>query len=116
MNPETTMKGCSLRFYLHESQRHNGALLYEWLLEQAKRSGIHGGSVFRAIAGFGRHGLLTEQHFFELAGQLTVVAEFVVSDTQADALLDVARAEGANLFYTRTAMEFDSIGGAAPPG
>lgn len=110
MTPETMMKGCSLRFYVHESQRHHGALLYEWLLEQAKRSGIHGGSVFRAIAGFGRHGVLAEQHFFELAGQLTVVVEFVVSDPEADGLLAAARAEGANVFYTRAAVEFESLG------
>ena len=87
MNPEITMKGCSLRFYMHENQKHNGALLHEWLLELAKHRGIRGGSVFRAIAGFGRHGVLAEQHFFELAGQLTVVVEFVVSDAQADALV-----------------------------
>ncbi len=116
MNPEITMKGCSLRFYMHENQKHNGALLHEWLLELAKHRGIRGGSVFRAIAGFGRHGVLAEQHFFELAGQLTVVVEFVVSDAQADALLVVAHAEGANLFYTRVGVDFGSIGGAAPPG
>jgi PII-like signaling protein len=28
--------------------------------------GIHGGSAFKAIAGFGRHGVLHEDHFFEL--------------------------------------------------
>ncbi len=114
MNPEATMKGCSLRFYVHENQKHNGALLYEWLLEQAKRSGIHGGSVFRTIAGFGRHGVLSEQHFFELAGQLTVVVEFVVPDVQADALLDLARADGAILFYARSTVDFGLIGATGP--
>ena len=114
MNPEITMKGCSLRFYMHENQKHNGALLYEWLLEQAKHSGVQGGSVFRAIAGFGRHGVLTEQHFFELAGQLTVVVEFVVPDVQADALLELARADGATVFYTRSAVDFGLISAARP--
>ncbi|MFT3790053.1 MAG: DUF190 domain-containing protein [Rudaea sp.] len=44
-------------------------LLYEWLLERARKLGIHGGSAFRAIAGYGRHGRLHEQQFFELAGE-----------------------------------------------
>lgn len=109
------MKGCALRFYLHENQKHGGVPLYEWLLEQARRSGIPGGSAFRAIAGFGRHGVLSEQHFFELAGQLAVVVEFVVSDTQADGLLDLARADGATLFHTRTAVDFGSIGATVQP-
>ncbi len=110
------MKGCALRFYLHENQKHRGVPLYEWLLEQARRSGIPGGSAFRAIAGFGRHGVLSEQHFFELAGQLAIVVEFVVADVQADALLDLARVDGAALFYTRAAVDYGSIGAAAPPG
>ena len=37
------------------------------VLEQAKKQGVRGGSAFRAIAGFGRHGILHEEHFFELA-------------------------------------------------
>ena len=60
--------GTYLRFYTHENRKHHHVLLYEWLLEQAKKCGIHGGSAFRAIAGYGRHGVLHEQHFFELAG------------------------------------------------
>ena len=72
--------GTYLRFYMHENRKHHHVLLYEWLLEQAKSIGIHGGSAFRAIAGYGRHGILHEQHFFELAGDLTVTMEFLLSD------------------------------------
>ncbi|MHB1592333.1 MAG: DUF190 domain-containing protein [Sulfuricella sp.] len=32
-----------------------------------------------AIAGYGRHGILHEYHFFELAGDLPVMVEFVVN-------------------------------------
>ena len=52
------MKGTLLRFYVHENRKHHHLALFEWLLEQAKKQGIHGGSAFRAIAGFGRHGIL----------------------------------------------------------
>ena len=81
------MTGTLLRFYVHENRLHRHIALYEWLLEQAKALGIHGGSAFRAIAGFGRHGILHEEHFFELAAEMTVVVEFVVSDDEADKLL-----------------------------
>lgn len=108
------MNGCALRFYLHENQKHRGKLLYEWLLEQARSNGIHGGSAFRAIAGFGRHGVLSEQHFFELAGDVPVVVEFVVSQQQADTLIEVARSDGAALFYSRSVVEFGSVSEAAP--
>lgn len=106
------MKGCSLRFYMHENQRHRGVPLYEWVLSQAKQRGIAGGSAFRAIAGFGRHGVLSEQHFFELAGQLTVLVEFIVSEQQSDELLRIVREDGAKLFFARFPAEFGLVGEA----
>lgn len=106
------MKGCSLRFYVHENQTCRGMPLYEWLLEQARQRGIHGGSAFRAIAGYGRHGILREQHFFELAGSVTVLVEFLVSEAEADALLALAGENDAPVFYARVAAEFGAVGPA----
>jgi PII-like signaling protein len=100
------MKSVVLRFYVHENRKLHGLLAYEWLLEHAKKMGIHGGSAFRAIAGFGRHGILHEQHFFELAGDLTVVAEFIVSPTEADALLDVIKTEKVHIVVVRWEADF----------
>ena len=103
------MKGTHLRFYTYENRKHGGALLYEWLLERAKALGVNGGSAFRAIAGFGRHGKLHEQHFFELAGDVPVLVEFILDDAQADALIAELRREHVHLFYARVATEFDEI-------
>ena len=104
------MKGIHLRFYIHENRKHAGILLYEWLLETAKKAGIHGGSAFRAIAGYGRHGVLHEQHFFELAGDLTVEVEFLVSEGEADMLLGILKREQVSVFYARTPAEFGITG------
>ncbi len=106
------MKGSFLRFYVHENRKHHGILLYEWLLETAKRAGIHGGSAFRAIAGYGRHGVLHEQHFFELAGDLTVEVEFLLSDEEAERLLELLREEQVSVFYAKSAAEFGVTLGA----
>ena len=103
------MKGTHLRLYTYENRKHGGALLYEWLLERAKALGVNGGSAFRAIAGFGRHGRLHEQHFFELAGDVPVLVEFILDDAQADALIAELRREHVHLFYARVATEFDEI-------
>jgi PII-like signaling protein len=111
------MKGVLLRFYVHEFRKHDGKLLYEWLLEGAKEMGIHGGSAFRAIAGYGRHGVLHEQRFFELAADLSVEVEFVVTDAEAERLLNLVRTARIETFYTRVAAEFGAIdgnGGATP--
>ena len=105
------MNGTYLRFYVHENVRHHHQLLYEWLLQHAKRMGVHGGSAFRAIEGFGRHGVLHSAHFFELAGEMTVEVEFILTDEMADRLLESLRQEKVNVVYARTPAEFGVIGG-----
>lgn len=104
------MKGTLLRFYMHENRKHRGRLMYEWLLETAKHAGIHGGSAFRAIAGYGRHGVLHEQHFFELAGDLTVEVEFLLTEQQAAQLLERLRSEQVQLVYAAMPAEFGLSG------
>lgn len=106
------MNGCSLRFYMHENQKHHGMLLYEWLFEQARRHGIGGGSAFVAMAGYGRHGVVHEQAFFELAGQNTVLVEFILDEAEAATLLQVAKDEGAPLFWAKFPAEFGVISDA----
>ncbi|MDG4585171.1 MAG: DUF190 domain-containing protein [Candidatus Competibacter sp.] len=105
------MKGNYLKFYVHEHRRHHGILVYEWLLERARKLGIHGGSAFRAIAGFGRRGVLHEDHFFELAGNLPVEVVFLVSDEEAAQLLALVEREKIHLFYVRMPAEYGVING-----
>lgn len=105
------MQGTYLKFYVHENRNHHHLLVYEWLLEQAKKMGIHGGSAFKAIAGFGRHGVLHEDHFFELAGDLPVEVVFMVSEEEAEQFLELIRNAGLTLFYVRMAAEYGVING-----
>lgn len=105
------MKGTYLKFYVHEHRRHRGVLLYEWLLERARKLGVHGGSAFRAIAGFGQHGVLHEDHFFELAGNLPVEVVFMVSEQEATQLLELIQQENIPIFYVRMFAEYGVING-----
>lgn len=100
------MHGTYLKFFVDERTRLHGILAYEWLLEKAEALGVHGGSAFRAIAGYGRHGIIHEDHFFELAGQLPVEVGFAVTDEEADRLLALLAAENISLFYVRLPAQF----------
>jgi PII-like signaling protein len=110
--PASATRGVLLQLYVHENRRHGHVLLYEWLLDEARRLGIPGGSAFRAIASYGRHGVLHEEHFFELAGDLTVRVDFAVTDVQAQALLAHIEREGIDLFHVTTAATFAGTGAA----
>src|SRR5579872_522091 len=107
------MKGTYLRFYVHENVKYRHQLLYEWLLQHAKSLGVHGGSAFRAIEGFGRHGVLHSQHFFELAGEMTVKVEFILTDELADRLLESLAHENLSVVYARLPAQFGVVGAIA---
>ena len=102
-------EGHFLRFYVHEGHRHHHLLLWDWLLQQANKLGIRGGSAFKSMAGFGRHHVLHEAHFFELAGSLTVEVEFIVTETESKKLLELIEREQIRVFYASIPARFGII-------
>ena len=102
------MKGVELVFFSYELHKHKGKLMHEWLLEFAKKHDVPGGCVFRGIAGYGRHGILHEEHFFELASNVPIEIVFLLSEEGAKALLALLDKEGIELFYSKSAIEYGS--------
>ena len=105
------VKGCYLTLFIREDRRHGDQLLYEWLLQTARELGISGGSAFKAIAGFGRHGVLHESHFIELGGELPIEVGFMLSNEEADLLLGKIRSEGLRMVYARMPAEIGLVEG-----
>ena len=104
------MQNVVLKFYVSEKQHHHGELMHEWLLRLAQQLELPGGSAFRAIAGFGRHGRLHEETFFELAGELAVAVEFIIDAQSAERLIAAVAAEKLQLHYVRYAVEMGTTG------
>jgi len=100
------MQGVFLKFYVSEYREHNGILLYEWLLERAKKSGFNGGTATRALAGFGRHGVLHTETFLELAPDLPVEVSFILSKEEAEDFMHLLQAENIDLFYVKFPVEY----------
>ena len=105
-----------LKFFVLEQQRHAGQPLYQWLLRRAAQLGLPGGSAFRAVAGFGRHHVLHEAHFYELAGELPMEVVFVADREQADGLVAEVAAAGLSLFHYRMPAESGVTGEPARDG
>ncbi len=98
--------GVCLSLYVQESRRHEGRLLHEWIIEQARAMELPGASVFRAIAGYGHHGRMHRQSYLELQGELPLEVVFVLSVAQSDALLAKLREAGVGAFWVRTAADY----------
>ena len=105
------MRGVSLRFYLCDERSKPGALMYERLLERAKNIGIPAASAFRAVAGYGRHGQTRETHFNELPGDQPILVEFLLSEEDANHLMDSLATEPVAITYARSFVEFGLVGG-----
>lgn len=90
--------GLCVQFFVREGARQDGRPIHEWLFEQAKAQGIPGGSVFRASAGYGRHGLV-EDSFFELAGRLPETVEFFAEQDKIERLLQVVSQAGLKIVF-----------------
>lgn len=104
------MNAICLQVFISEASRHHGKLTYEWLLDTAQDLGVAGGSAFRALAGFGRHGR-HDVGFFELAGELPVVVEFFVDAAMADRILNAVAAAGLQLVYAKLPAEIGVTAG-----
>jgi len=100
------MNGSLLKFYVHENQLHHGHVLWEWLLSHAREIGIRGGSAFKGTGGFARAHTLAQHHPLELTGSQTVEIEFLVSDQEADRLLDWVREQKIQTFYSSSPARF----------
>lgn len=94
-----------LKFFVLEQQKHAGQPLYQWLLRRAAELGLPGGSAFRAIAGYGRHRVLHEAHFYELAGELPMEVVFAADRADADRLVAEVGAAGLSVFHVVLAAE-----------
>jgi len=81
------------------------------LVEKANEMEICGGSAFRGIAGYGRHGVLHEQRSFEPAADLAVEVEFVVTDEETERPLDRIRREDIHIVYAKLPAESGGIEG-----
>ena len=104
------MDGVYLSIFTTEKQKHHGMLLYEWLLEQARATGIGGGSVVRSIAGYGRHKKMHEEVFYELNAELPVEVIFVLPKEQADKLLALISSEGLSVLYCKSKVQWGFTG------
>lgn len=93
------METICIKLFVHELRKHKGELLYEWILEKGRTLGLHGGSALRAISGFGRHGVIHEEHFLELGSSVPIEILFYITQEEADKLLAELKKENLDLMY-----------------
>jgi uncharacterized protein len=82
-------EGTLLRIFIGESDRHEGAPLYEWLVREARGRGLAGATVLRGLEGFGAHSRLHTARVLRLSTDLPIVVEIVDTREKIEEFLPV---------------------------
>lgn len=93
-----------LRVYLGEGARHNGRPLYEALVEEARKRGMAGATVFRGSMGFGASSLVHASRILRLSEDLPVVVEVLDRPSRIDAF-----AESIEPLISKGAMSVEDV-------
>jgi PII-like signaling protein len=70
-------EGHLLRIFIGEDDHHEGLPLYEWIVREARRTGLAGATVLRGLEGFGAHSRLHTAKILRLSSDLPIVVEIV---------------------------------------
>ena len=90
-------EGYLLRIFIGENDRHEGMLLYEWLVFKAREMGLAGATVLRGMVGFGAHSRLHSFKVERLSVDLPIIVEIVDTKEKLDhflAMVDHVIVEG----------------------
>jgi PII-like signaling protein len=82
-------EGCLLRIFIGESDKHEGKLLYEWLVLKARELGLAGATVLRGMVGYGAHSRLHTFKIERLSEDLPVIVEIVDTREKLENFLSV---------------------------
>lgn len=107
------MNGWQVTFFTHQSARHAGKPIGDWLVHLARELGLRGATLLPADEGFGHGGRIHSAHFFELAEQPIQIV-MALTEEEMQRLFARLEAEAVHLFYVKAPVEFGTIGPPAP--
>lgn len=80
-------QGLLVRIFVGESDRWDGAPLYEAVVQKAREKGLAGATVLKGIEGYGAHNLIHTARILRLSEDLPIVIEIVDQKDKIDAFL-----------------------------
>ena len=82
-------EGQLLRIFVGESDRWQGHPLFEAIVQEARRQGLAGATVFRGFEGFGAHSRIHTSRILRLSEDLPVLIEIVDAEEKIQSFLPV---------------------------
>ena len=82
-------EGQLLRIFVGESDRWKGRPLFEAIVQEARRQGLAGATVFRGFEGFGARSRIHTSRILRLSQDLPILIEIVDAEDKVQAFLPV---------------------------
>ncbi len=99
------MEGYLVTFFTQHNREHGGMPVATWIIEEAKKLGVRGATLFSGKEGFGHDGRFHSDNYFDLEDPPVQVA-MALTFEECDRLLARFAESGLRVFYTRSRIEF----------
>ncbi len=103
------MQGYQLTFLTQQDRKHGGLPLGEWLVQEARKLGVGGATMFCASEGFGHSHRLHSAHFIDLADQ-PIEVTMALSEADSERMFQRLLEENIKVFYIKAPIEFGMTG------
>jgi len=76
-----------LRIYIDNTDKYEGEPLWKYILNRAKDKKLAGATVYKAVAGVGRHSEIHTFDIFNLSNEMPIVIEIIEDEINIEAFL-----------------------------
>ena len=98
-------KGYFVVFFTQQNRRHQDRPVAEWVLDEAKRLGVRGATVFSGKEGVGHDGRCHTDNYFDFEDSPVQVA-MALTGQECDLLLARLAENDLRVFFTKSEIEF----------
>jgi PII-like signaling protein len=99
------MEGYFVTFFTQQNRKHDGIPLANWIIEEAKKQGVGGATLFSGKEGFGHDGRFHSKNYFDLQDPPLQVAMALTFD-EYDRLMARFSTNNLRVFFTKSKIEF----------
>lgn len=99
------MDGYIITFFTQQNREHDGVPMADWIIEEARKAGVRGATLFTGEEGFGHDGRFHSGNYFDLETPPQLVTMALTTD-ECDELLSRIKSEKLSIFYSRSKAEF----------
>ena len=82
-------EGKLLRIIIGESDKRHGIPLYDWIVREARKTGLAGASVFRGIQGFGAKSHMHTAKILCLSQDMPILIEIIDVEEKIDSFVEI---------------------------